>query len=165
MPGLSGTENHHYDSIEKVLGTPYGNSIRGNDADNELLGGGGDDLLYGRAGNDTLNGGIGSDVLFGNAGDDLLIGDDARFNWVSDDDGFYFGAGDGHDTPRDFQPGAGLTDVLYLSTALGVSDFAQVIARATQTDQGVLISVSANESTFLSGLQLTSLVADDFGFF
>ena len=59
-----------------------------------MLGGGGNDLLYGRAGNDTLNGGIGSDVSFGNAGDDLLIRDDARFNWVSDYDGFYFGAGD-----------------------------------------------------------------------
>jgi Ca2+-binding RTX toxin-like protein len=165
LPGLNGTENHHYDSIEKVIGTSYGDSIRGNEAANILWGGGGDDVLYGRAGNDTLNGGTGSDVLFGNEGDDILTGDDVRLNGVSSYDGFYFGVGDGHDTITDFQAGVGLTDVLYLSTALGVNSFDQVMSHATQTNQGVLISLSANESILLTGLQLTSLVADDFGFF
>jgi hypothetical protein len=48
--------------IENVIGTPWGDTIRGNAAANWLEGRGGNDVLEGRGGNDDLIGGLGNDT-------------------------------------------------------------------------------------------------------
>jgi Ca2+-binding RTX toxin-like protein len=64
----------HLEDIEHVSGSPYDDTIHGDNADNYLYGQDGDDFLYGHAGDDTLEGGGGSDVLEGGLGDDILWG-------------------------------------------------------------------------------------------
>jgi Ca2+-binding RTX toxin-like protein len=49
-------------SIEDVLGSPFGDTLRGSFAANVLLGGTGNDLLRGAAGNDVLDGGLTSNL-------------------------------------------------------------------------------------------------------
>jgi Ca2+-binding RTX toxin-like protein len=72
-------------NIEIVTGSPFGDTLVGNDKRNVLNGGagrddlsgaGGNDRLSGEKGNDTLVGGLGDDVLLGGAGDDGLDGGD-----------------------------------------------------------------------------------------
>jgi Ca2+-binding RTX toxin-like protein len=71
-------------SIENLLGSGFGDTLKGDDGANVLDGGdgndvlsgaGGDDLLLGGAGNDSLRGGLGDDTLEGGAGNDTLGGD------------------------------------------------------------------------------------------
>jgi Ca2+-binding RTX toxin-like protein len=71
--------------IENVVGSPYGDSIRGTNGQNRLDGGpgndrlsglGGADVLVGEEGSDLLNGGDGSDTLAGGPGSDILLGGD-----------------------------------------------------------------------------------------
>ena len=63
-----------YSSIESLVGSAYGDTLRGNGASNTIKGQGGKDTLYGRGGNDVLDGGSGSDKLYGQGGRDTLIG-------------------------------------------------------------------------------------------
>lgn len=60
-----------YDGIEGLVGSLYGDNLRGDNNGNALSGGsGGNDTLFGRGGNDALGGGIGNDLLFGGLGAD-----------------------------------------------------------------------------------------------
>jgi Ca2+-binding RTX toxin-like protein len=61
-------------SIEGVVGTPYADTLTGDDGANVLLGGAGDDTLDGGGWLDTLDGGAGNDMLIGGGGTDMLIG-------------------------------------------------------------------------------------------
>jgi serralysin len=65
------------DTIERVYGTEYGDTIIGNGRDNHLLGLGGSDKFTGGLGDDTLEGGTGSDTYFfggrSNLGTDLIV--------------------------------------------------------------------------------------------
>lgn len=61
-------------SIERILGSPRKDTLRGNSGPNVLNGLAGPDVLAGRAGKDTLNGGIGRDSLDGGADRDSCIG-------------------------------------------------------------------------------------------
>ncbi len=72
--------------IEIVVGTGYGDTLRGAGPGETFFGGNGNDLLNGMAGNnalngdsgnDTLQGGSGLDTLSGGAGSDSLSGNDA----------------------------------------------------------------------------------------
>jgi Ca2+-binding RTX toxin-like protein len=65
-----------YVSIEKLYGSTYADSLRGDGNANTLWGHNGDDFLYGRDGADTLLGGNGNDVLIGGDGADALNGGD-----------------------------------------------------------------------------------------
>ncbi|HEX2255141.1 MAG TPA: calcium-binding protein [Afifellaceae bacterium] len=102
--------------IEDLVGSRFGDSLRGDDAANRLSGAGGNDTLAGHRGNDLLNGGAGNDLLVGGLGADRLIGGpgqdvffwnsareigDIMPEWVSADDtlrfrgsAFGFAAGD-----------------------------------------------------------------------
>lgn len=126
--------------VENVLGSALADSLRGDGGANTIDGGAGDDWLFGRGGNDVLIGGLGLDR-------------------------FFFGAGDGKDRIADFASGAGLGDIIMLSGALGVSSFAQVMNKAVQVGADVVITFDAATSLTLTGLQLSGLVADDFGFY
>ena len=71
-----------YATIEGLLGSDFGDDLRGNALANLLDGGTGNDLLLGRSGNDTLTGGLGDDTLDGGYGADRLDGG-AGYDWVS----------------------------------------------------------------------------------
>ncbi len=126
--------------VENLLGSAFADSLRGDGGANTIDGGAGDDWLYGRGGNDVLIGGTGVDR-------------------------FFFGAGDGKDRIADFAFGAGLDDIIMVSSALGVSSFAQVMAKAAQVGADVVITFDPATSLTLTGVQLSGLVADDFGFY
>jgi Ca2+-binding RTX toxin-like protein len=64
-----------YLSVENLIGTDFGDILRGNHLDNILMGAEGADTLIGREGDDTIQGGEGSDALRGDGGDDVLQGD------------------------------------------------------------------------------------------
>ena len=68
-------------SIEKVVGSNFGDTITGDAGVNTLFGEGGDDyidagpnddILYGNAGADSLIGGLGQDVMTGGSGSDVF---------------------------------------------------------------------------------------------
>jgi len=67
--GLGGhAQGDTLDSIEKVAGSAYGDTLSGSGADEWLHGEEGDDTLSGGAGSDLLEGGAGADALDGGAG-------------------------------------------------------------------------------------------------
>jgi Ca2+-binding RTX toxin-like protein len=61
-------------NIERILGSPRKDTLKGNFVPNVLHGLAGPDALAGRGGKDTLNGGIGADSLDGGANRDSCIG-------------------------------------------------------------------------------------------
>ena len=63
-----------YFSIERLYGSVFNDSLRGDDGDNDIYGIDGNDTLYGRGGNDKLYGGDGNDNLYGGDGNDILVG-------------------------------------------------------------------------------------------
>lgn len=71
--GGGGTDYLH--DFENVVGTAYGDTITGNDADNLILGGDGDDVITGLGGDDVLFGGSGNDIITGGEGNDVLGGE------------------------------------------------------------------------------------------
>ena len=61
--------------VENIIGSSWGDWLRGDTNDNVLTGGAGDDtLIGGGGGDDTLNGGAGDDELNGGEGNDMLTG-------------------------------------------------------------------------------------------
>ncbi|OWV40124.1 hypothetical protein CDZ97_19110 [Mameliella alba] len=65
-----------YSSVENILGSTWGDALRGNHLGNLIQGLGGDDIIIGRQGADTLVGGEGFDNLRGDGGNDVLRGGD-----------------------------------------------------------------------------------------
>jgi subtilisin-like proprotein convertase family protein len=61
-------------SVEKVIGSPYSDTIYGSAKANVLRGGGGNDTLVGRGSADRLFGQAGDDTLEGGKGHDYLVG-------------------------------------------------------------------------------------------
>jgi Ca2+-binding RTX toxin-like protein len=64
-----------YNSVERVEGSDFGDTITGTTGNNALLGRGGIDTLNGGEGADTLRGGADDDILNGGIGNDRLSGD------------------------------------------------------------------------------------------
>jgi len=56
--------------IEKIVGSPFGDSLTGDSAKNVIQGGAGNDVMNGKGGDDTLKGGSGTDTANGGAGTD-----------------------------------------------------------------------------------------------
>lgn len=63
-----------YSGVEALVGSAFGDTLRGGNAADGLMGGGGGDLLAARGGNDSVAGGVGDDTLDGGAGADVLDG-------------------------------------------------------------------------------------------
>jgi Ca2+-binding RTX toxin-like protein len=118
----------------------YGNQTYGigNQLDNIIIGNGAANYIEGKAGYDTLTGGGGADTFAINA------------KW-------------GVDVITDFTAGAGATDILSFSNSI-FTNFASVMAAATQHGADTWISGSASEVVVLSNVQKTFLVIDDFQF-
>lgn len=149
-----------YATIEGLIGTSFDDSLRGDAQGNWIYGGAGNDFIYGRDGNDVIIGEAGNDYLYGNAGDDLIYGGVGVGN-----DTYVFGAGDGNDTFYEFQGGAGVGDVILLSTALGVSNFTQVQTLMSQVGGDVRITFGVGTTITIVGTTIGALNADDFGFY
>lgn len=108
-----------YSSIESLVGSAYGDALRGNSASNTIKGEGGKDTLYGRDGNDVLEGGSGSDKLYGQSGKDILIGGSGA-------DAFVFQASSDSrrsiiDTIKDFDHGSDHIDLRSIDANTGIA--------------------------------------------
>jgi Ca2+-binding RTX toxin-like protein len=60
--------------IERATGSPFADTLAGDDTNNQLTGGGGADRLLGRGGNDVLDGGDGGDTaVYSGAGSGVVV--------------------------------------------------------------------------------------------
>jgi Ca2+-binding RTX toxin-like protein len=157
-------------SIEGLWGSDFDDNLSGNEGDNSLVGGAGNDFLFGAggadvvqggAGDDNVGGGDGNDMLGGGAGNDTINGGPGR-------DTYIFGVGDGIDRIGDMSTdlgfGATPIDQIQLSTALGVTSFADVQARAQQVGNSTVITFDANTVLELTNVHSLSLSASNFLF-
>ena len=140
--------------VETVVGGAGDDVLYGNMGADLLIGGEGADRLFGGQDADTLSGGAAADTLNGNRGGDLLIGGDGF-------DRFVFGASSGSDTIADFTY---FTDYLVISRNVngsGISSFSDVVSRATQVGNDVVIDLGGGNSVTLQNYATTSLVSAD----
>ncbi|MGE0652062.1 MAG: calcium-binding protein [Alphaproteobacteria bacterium] len=132
--------------------------VNGNLGDDVVHGGAGDDMVFGGAGEDTITGDAGDDTISGDLGQDLLAGGAGA-------DRFHFGHGSGIDTVQDFDPDGG--DVIHLVADIngsGIASFADILAHAVVTPDGVVIDLGADNSVTLQGVAKGALSAGDFAF-
>jgi Ca2+-binding RTX toxin-like protein len=152
-------------SVERLLGSIYGDTMSGNLYDNGMRGGAGTDVLVGRDGDDWLGGDAGADSLWGGAGDDTLLGGTGNDRFYGGDgrdnlaghsgwdvltggagaDTFRFVAGSGTDRITDFVQGV---DDMVLSRALvgTATTGAQVVARFGAVVSGDVVLTFADGS-------------------
>ena len=111
-------------AIESLVGSQFGDTLKGGAVANTLSGRGGNDALFGRGGADQLFGEAGNDILFGGAGADFLNGG-RGFDYVSYTDS---GSGIVIDvlSPQD-NAGDATGDVLALIENLVGSNFADIV--------------------------------------
>ena len=82
----TGSDDDTLSEIEDVVGSRFGDSVRGTDTNNDVRVRGGNDAVRGAAGADDVRGGGGKDRLRGGDGDDDLFGGRGR-------DGLFGGPG------------------------------------------------------------------------
>ncbi|MEO1543005.1 MAG: DUF4114 domain-containing protein [Pseudomonadota bacterium] len=131
-------------SVEKVIGTDFDDTMKGDKRDNVLEGGNGNDVIRGLGGADTLTGGEGED----------------RFTWRGKDViDQKTGAHLGVDTITDWQIG----DQIDLYEIVKNQDFNDVqdVVRVTDGDKGATISVKLGEA-FVDVVTLEGVQAVDF---
>ncbi len=139
-----------------------GDTMVGGDGADLLVGYGGTDFLFGGFGDDAFYGGQGSDYIWTNAGSDFVWTDD--IGAPRSTDYVYVGGGTGADTIADFTPGNGWDrDVLVVSSASGVTSYAQAMANATQIGVYTKIALGSDE-VWLYNVQPWQLTANDFIF-
>jgi Ca2+-binding RTX toxin-like protein len=136
--------------------------IYGGSGDDSLSGGGGRDDLNGGNGDDYLSGGAGRDELYGGRGNDTLDGGagNDQMNGGAGSDTFVFGSG--RDKIGDFREG----DIIMLDAGLGVTGFADLMARAQVVGGGddIVFQFGGGNSLRLEDVALASLDAGDFIF-
>ncbi|MBR1190231.1 calcium-binding protein [Bradyrhizobium sp. AUGA SZCCT0160] len=170
--------------VENIAGTAFSDQISGDAGNNILIGGAGDDILdarsgddilLGGAGNDNLTGGMGNDQLDGGDGTDVLnggIGTDTLIGGAGNDaltggtasDIFVVNAGAGSDTITDFAAGSDIDHDVIKFDRSHFSDYASLLAAATQVGSDVVISLAGGDSLTLQNVDLSSLTADNFEF-
>ncbi len=75
--------------IEALIGTRFGDVLKGNSSNNYIAGLDGNDMIYGNAGDDTLDLGNGADVALGGFGNDYIIARDGGYtDFVNGEDGW-----------------------------------------------------------------------------
>ena len=168
--GFGGTDTFVVDglvnTVENVIGSPFADTLTGDDENNLLSGLGGIDILTGNGGNDLLVGGAGDDDLFGGAGDDALLGGDGSDDLFggADDDTLVGGDGD------DILVGGGGSDSLtggknadtytFLSADLG--DGEDTVFGFKFSDNDLLNIADVIDGTDGDGLSLFDLVDQGF---
>jgi Ca2+-binding RTX toxin-like protein len=135
-----------------------------------------DDVLYGNLGADTLYGGQGNDVLFGGQGNDLLqgnLGDDWLHGNLGDDtittgsgaDTVAVASSGGADVVTDFDGASG--DRIQIASDIngsGIDTYAELLAAATDTDDGVQIALGSGNTLTLNGVTVSQLQSGWFTF-
>jgi Ca2+-binding RTX toxin-like protein len=111
--------------IEQVLGTPGGDTLRGDAGQNVFDGRGGDDTVAGGDGDDRLAGGAGSDSVSGGAGNDLFV---------------YAAPGDGGDTIADFTPGGSEDRFVFAADAFALANGQASLLFFTDTTASGLVA-------------------------
>lgn len=98
--GLASAHASGWYGDDVIVGTEFGDWLKGNSGRDTLIGGGGDDTISGGSDNDILNGGAGDDELRGGRDDDQLhggTGDDSLYGNSGDD---FLDGGEGNDFIR-----------------------------------------------------------------
>src|SRR5262245_4004472 len=126
-----------------------------------LIGGNGSGIIAGGNGGETLDGAGGDDFLFGGNGRDRLIGGvgNDRLTGGHGHDTFVFGPGFGHDVVTDFSH----ADTIEFEDGT-FDNFKEVLSAAHQVGSDVLITLDADNSILLAGVDIRSLHASDFHF-
>ncbi len=130
---------------DRIFGDQGNDILRGGRGDDVVKGGTGDDLVGGGNGNDILYGGTGNDTLLGRKGADILIGGVGE-------DIFQFARGEGVDTVSDFRVGV---DLISIVSGESFEDL---------SFEGETISLNGTPIAVLTGIDTTTLVANDFVF-
>ncbi|WP_421983740.1 BspA family leucine-rich repeat surface protein [Roseibium sp.] len=168
--GLTYTDLTSKNHLEEVYGWTVGGSLATTDADGRNIHAGdnvndnfhylttsqaqaihalgGDDIIMATLYDDWIVGGAGNDVMTGGNGADTYV-----FRDYGGDEGDF-----GHDTITDFNPNA---DVLRFEHT-GFTSFSDLLL--TESSQGVLITIDADNSILLEGLTIAELSADNFQF-
>jgi Ca2+-binding RTX toxin-like protein len=168
VTGASGVDN--LISIDAVLGSNFGDTMRGDDTvAYELFGGAGEDTLTAGAIGTKLDGGAGEDTLLGGAGEDKLVGGlgGDQLTGGGGGDTFLIGIGesvaDGADSIADFATGVDVLDI----SAVGAAKVAIVsygssalVFGSNANDQSVL-QIGVNGALQVSDIQTGS---STFGF-
>lgn len=128
-----------------VTGDAGADTLAGDAGANAIYGLAGDDVLDGRGGDDTIEGGADDDDLTGGLGNDIFV----------------FADGDGADTIRDFEAGAGSDDVLDLRRLTSAGTAAEVLAAATQVGDDTVFDFGDGDTVTLLGVDKESLHEDD----
>ncbi|MBT6403048.1 MAG: hypothetical protein HOK11_01345, partial [Rhodospirillaceae bacterium] len=103
------------------------------------------------------------DALIGTASDEILQGSslDDNMSGGGGDDLFQFKDGDGDDTITDFTAGVGSDDRLDISE-FGFTDLADLLAATNDAGADTVITLDADDSVTLIGVQKADLHEDDF---
>lgn len=110
---------------------------------------GGWHTIEGNALDNTITAGDGTQALAGHGGDDTLTGG-------GDADTFGYAPGDGNDVITDFTPGE---DHLHIGG--GAASLGALLAAATETADGTVLTLDTGETITLLGVDLSALSADD----
>jgi Domain of unknown function (DUF4394)/Putative Ig domain/RTX calcium-binding nonapeptide repeat (4 copies) len=172
-------------NMDSMVGTSFGDTMRGDAGSNLIDGGAGNDILLSYSPYDTLTpysslgdvmlGGSGDDLLFSGTGNDYLDGgadnDTLEVGGGTDtvvtglgNDTIFFSPRNGTDTVTDFTGGAGVVDVLKLyGFGTSLDTYAEVFAVSSQ--QGADTHIALTDTTIiLQNFTRATLVADDFVF-
>jgi Ca2+-binding RTX toxin-like protein len=191
VSGSAYDDNLTGDANANILDGRAGNdALVGGGGDDTLIGGAGADSLTGGLGVDTASyaksgsavkvsladgAGLGGDAqgdtlasienLVGSAFNDTLAGN-ADYNVLTGgagSDTFIFEIGFGRDTVTDFIAGAGSDDIIAFDDDV-FTDFASVLAVASQVGSDTVITVDSTHSLTLKNVTMANLHADDFSF-
>jgi Ca2+-binding RTX toxin-like protein len=145
-----GTETISGGDGNDVIYGNYGADLLYGDSGNDAMFGGQDnDTLYGGGGNDSINGNLGNDLLSGGAGNDIFV----------------FGTSSGADTIADFSAFIDFVRVARNVNGSGITDFASMLARTTDTAAGAVIDLGGGNTVMLQGVTKATIFASDYVFF
>ena len=141
---------------DTIKGSAGADSLWGAAGNDRIDGGAGDDYLRGDAGNDTLIGGAGADRLDGGKGNDVLTGGTGS-------DVFVFSAG--KDKVTDFKAKGSSADLIDLSFATEITDFATLRSSyMKQSGAHVVIHDGAGDTLTLNNVKIADLSESNFFF-
>lgn len=179
-------------TIDEIAGSFFTDNITGSNFDDRFILNGGNDTVNGGAGVDLVrydrNGVTNLNVdlstgtatgswngaafthsltsierIRGSFGDDILKGSSANETFEGRGGNDLFIYQDGDDIITDFSGGVGISDKIDLTAFTGITNFAQLLAIATQSGMDTVFNFGQDSLT-LKNVTLANLVADDFMF-